>query len=326
MIDDKALLNDWHAVAFSKDLEQEKVLPVRLLGEELVLWRCGNQVMAWEDLCIHRGTRLSMGWIEQNTLVCGYHGWTYNTEGRCVRIPAHPNHPVPPEARVRTFRTEERYGFVWVCMGEQTQDVPPFPEWADPTFQKMHAGPYCFRSSGFRAVENFLDASHFPFVHSYLTGDPGSPDEIQEYEVKVGPEGLKTSEIRMRQNYADIRGQAGWMTVGYTYSVFRPLTAHISKNVGGDDRYCTFMTVTPVEDTESLVRLCVASNVDADITELQFLAREDLIFGQDRMIVESQRPERLPLDWAAELNVPVDKIAVEYRKWLKQLGVKFGAM
>jgi phenylpropionate dioxygenase-like ring-hydroxylating dioxygenase large terminal subunit len=70
----------------------------------------------------------------------------------------------------------------------------------------------------------------------------------------------------------------------------------------------------------------VAINFGADLTEAQIQARQDLIFGQDRRIVESQRPERIPLDLHAELHVRSDKLAVEYRKWLKELGVTIGAM
>src|SRR5262245_39382559 len=326
MVDDEALVNDWHVVAFSTDIPEGNVRSSTLLGEELVLWRCQGAIQAWEDLCIHRGARLSAGWIDSDQLVCGYHGWRYNGEGRCVRIPAHPRLTVPAEACVRTFRVQERYGFVWVRMGPPAADSPRHPTWDDAAFRKRHAGPYHFRASGFRAVENFLDTAHFPFVHSNLTGDPTQPDEIEEYEVEFGPEGLTTTEIQVHQNYADVRGQAGWIKAGYTFSVFRPLTAYISKHVGDGRYFCTFMTAQPVGDTESIVRLCVAFNFGFDVTENQFLAREDLIFGQDRTIVETQRPERLPLDWAAEFHMPADKLSVEYRKWLRQLGVKFGAL
>ena len=59
-----------------------------LLGERLVLWRDGlGTYAAMEDRCCHRSAPLSKGWIDGNTLVCGYHGWSYDTAGACVRIP-----------------------------------------------------------------------------------------------------------------------------------------------------------------------------------------------------------------------------------------------
>ena len=91
MLNDPVLLNDWHVVAYAPDLVEGKPMAARLLEEEIVLWRVGEKIHAWRDLCLHRGTRLSLGKVENETLICPYHGWTYNEEGQCVRFPAHPN-------------------------------------------------------------------------------------------------------------------------------------------------------------------------------------------------------------------------------------------
>ncbi|MFT8885574.1 MAG: Rieske (2Fe-2S) protein, partial [Acetobacter papayae] len=100
---DSALLNDWHVVAYSTDLEQGKLLPVTLMERDLVLWRSASgEVHAWDDLCIHRGARLSKGCIERDTVVCPYHGWRYNDQGSCVLIPAAPNEPPMKKARAIT--------------------------------------------------------------------------------------------------------------------------------------------------------------------------------------------------------------------------------
>lgn len=319
------LFDDWHVVARSADLTEGKVLGARLLGEELVVWRAGGRAMVWQDLCVHRGTRLSMGFVDDDCrLACPYHGWRYDAGGKCVLMPAHPDQPPPTRARVLTYPAQERYGFVWASLGRPAQDPPPFPEWDDANFRKTHAGPYPFRASGFRAVENFVDASHFPFVHGGFNGDPRNPDRIDEYSVEFGPAGLRTSPVRVRQYYADARGVP--TEAAYTYHVFRPLTAYFSKDTGGGNRFCTFLTTTPVDQAECIVWLCVAINFGETLSEGQIQARQDLIFGQDRRIVESQRPERIPLDLHVELHVRSDKLAVEYRKWLKELGVTIGAM
>jgi len=81
MLNDPILLNDWHVVAYSQDIEEGKPVGVRLLDEELVLWRAGETLHAWRDLCLHRGTRLSLGRVENSSLICPYHGWTYTRKG-----------------------------------------------------------------------------------------------------------------------------------------------------------------------------------------------------------------------------------------------------
>lgn len=156
---DEALLNDWHAVAFSKDLAREMLLPVTLLGEELVLWRdASGTPHVWEDLCIHRGARPSKGWITEGAVVCPYHGWRDGPSGKCVLIPVSPDRPPPPKARALTYRAIERYGMIWASLGNPPHDVPRFPEWDDGGFRKFHAGPYEYQANGFRSVENFLPA------------------------------------------------------------------------------------------------------------------------------------------------------------------------
>ena len=76
MIDDPVLVDDWHVVARSDDVPEAGVAGARLLGEDLVVWRQGTEVMAWKDLCVHRGTRLSLGQVTGLGLECAYHGWT----------------------------------------------------------------------------------------------------------------------------------------------------------------------------------------------------------------------------------------------------------
>ena len=87
MINDPILIHDWYPLVRSSDLPEGKVIAGRLLGEDLVLWRVGGQPQAWQDLCIHRGTRLSLGSVEGDLLKCPYHGWSYGNDGRLEHVP-----------------------------------------------------------------------------------------------------------------------------------------------------------------------------------------------------------------------------------------------
>ncbi|MFN3736865.1 Rieske 2Fe-2S domain-containing protein [Hydrogenophaga sp.] len=207
-LDYLALKNQWHVVARAEDLNADKPRPMRLLGEELVLWRDGSgQVHAWKDYCGHRGARLSLGAVIQGELECPYHGWRFDANGRCTRVPAHPDQAPPPSDRL-VFRhhATEHHGLIWVSLGEPGRPLPVFPEWSDGTFRKVFAGPYVYRSNALRAVENFLNASHFPFVHAHLNGDPQAPEALQDYQVVKDEHGLHSSEISVFQPYGDHRG------------------------------------------------------------------------------------------------------------------------
>ena len=72
-----ALRGYWHPVALSEELS-DRPLAVRLLGDRLAVCRLNGEAAAFHDLCIHRGTPISLGWVEGGQLVCAYHGWSYD--------------------------------------------------------------------------------------------------------------------------------------------------------------------------------------------------------------------------------------------------------
>ena len=320
---DPVLLNDWHPVAMSSDLQEASILPARLLGEDLVLWRIHGEAKVWQDLCVHRGTRLSLGSVEGDNLVCAYHGWTYNGEGECVKMPAHPEQEPSPKAKVRGYGCREKYGLVWACLGDGPGKIPKFDEWEDSSFRKIACGPYRYRASGTRAVENFLDVAHLPVLHSGMLGEK-SHAEIEDYEVEVSKGdggGIVARNVKIWQPDPD--GTGVGKNVVYTYKVLRPLTMYLAKDTE-QGRFSIFSTVCPVSEFESVAWFWLAMNYGHDIPEEELRAFQDKITGQDIPVVESQRPERLPLDLQAELHLRSDRVAVAYRKWLRGLGLTFG--
>lgn len=109
---------DWHPVASSGDLPYRHVYQARLLGVELAAWRADDDfVNVWENRCLHRGVRLSIGISDGFELKCQYHGWRYasRTAG-CTYIPAHPSDAVAQTICNRTYPAQERYGLVWTTL------------------------------------------------------------------------------------------------------------------------------------------------------------------------------------------------------------------
>jgi phenylpropionate dioxygenase-like ring-hydroxylating dioxygenase large terminal subunit len=319
VLEDPVLVDDWHVVARSEDVPEGAPVGVRLLDEDVVLWRAGERVLAWCDLCIHRGARLSLGTVQDGTLACAYHGWTYDQDGRCVRFPAHPEQRPPSTARAVVYQAVERYGWVWVSPGSPDHEVAPFAQWDDASFRKVHCGPYRIGASGPRVVENFLDVTHFPFVHQGMLGDPAHP-EVSDYAAEVGPDGVTASDITVWQPDPDGTGRGASVT--YTYRVPRPLTASFVKTSAGP-QFAMYFTVTPVGDRESIAWMYVAMDY-GDQSDEQVRRFQDDIIAQDIPVVESQRPELLPLDLQAELHLRSDRTAIAYRRWLAQLGVSVG--
>lgn len=321
-VDDPVMLNEWFVVGRSSDLGEGGVMPAKLLGTDLVLWRTGGEVMAWRDLCAHRGSRLSLGKVKDGQIVCPYHAWHFDKTGACTLIPAMPKVKPPPRACAETYRAKEDYGFIWVSMGTPARDVPPYPEWTDDSFRKLVVGPYNFNASPFRTIENFTDIPHFPHVHPMINGDPARPDVFEDFEVHRDEDGLQLSPVWVYQPFADHRGVP--VMAEYRYTISRPLTAYFAKDTGEGNKFCMMLTLTPLEENDCLVWLLVGINFGDQVTEEQIIARQDEVFAQDKWIVESQRPQRIPLDLQDELHVRVDKYSVAYRRWLKDLGLTWG--
>lgn len=321
MIDDPVLLHDWHAVLPLQELDEKGVVGARLLGEDIVVWRAGDRVLAWQDLCLHRGTRLSLGEVQRGgQLMCPYHGWTYNADGQCVHMPAHPEQTPSPRARVRQYHACVHFDFVWVCLGEPQFPLPPFLEWEDSSFRRILCGPYHFRAAGPRMVENFLDVAHFPFVHENILGVRERAD-IADYDVTTNAEGVQARDILIYQPNPDGSGEA--KVVNYTYEVYRPLVAYFRKETPGP-RFAILLMVTPQDPLSSLMWMWMVMNHSYETPEEELRAFQDEIALQDLPIVESQRPEMLPLDLQAELHLRSDRTAIAYRRWLNDLGLRYG--
>ncbi|RYX85383.1 MAG: aromatic ring-hydroxylating dioxygenase subunit alpha [Bradyrhizobiaceae bacterium] len=333
---DPVLLNDWHVVGYSSDFVAEKIQPVRLLERDLIGWRSADgEIHVWEDLCIHRGARLSKGWIKNDRVVCPYHGWEYDGGGRCTLMPAAPDEAPMKKARAFPYQAIERYGFVWVCLGEPTGDIPVFPQWDDPSFTKVHSGPYKYAANGFRSIENFIDASHFPFVHAGLNGVMDNPDRLDPYDVFEDDIGLRSSEIKVFQPWGDARGVP--LMAFYTYHTFRPLVAYFSKrtqeadkngNITSDESnlFATFFVCQPVDEKTTIARVCAAMNVNPHPDPKSVRDRADVVFNQDREIVETQRPERIPTQLRYELHHRTDLMGQRYRTWLRAKGITYGVI
>lgn len=324
VVKDPVLFNDWHAVAKADELKSGTAIPVRLLDTNLVLWRGSDmQAHAWEDRCPHRSVQLSAGWVSDNLLVCAYHGLVYNSQGQCVKVPACPDYVPPKQARVQSYQIQERYGLLFVNLGESEADIPPFLEWDDPHYLKFLSGPYYCRSGGYRAIENFLDLAHFPFIHRDILGVPEKA-EVPDYQISIDQNVIRFHDIRIWQ--PDPVGTGEGAEVTYNYWVFRPLTAYLQKVTDADQRLTIFFHLTPVGEEEFLTWMWVAVNYGNanEIDEMRSF--QDHVATQDLENLERHNPKRLPLNLRAEFHTPCDRGSLAYRKWLRKLGVTYGVI
>lgn len=313
----------WHPVAYAGEVS-DKPAAVMLLGEAIVVWRTSDgRPHAMRDLCIHRGTALSLGWVADDCLVCPYHAWRYDAGGACVRIPQSANATIPAKARTPVYRCRERYGLLWVCLGtnEPAYALPEIPELESGAYKVVNTGPFVWQCDASRQVENFTDFGHFPWVHPGLLGDPERPvvpdhtvetrEHVLHYAI-VRPEAPNSDEFPVFANTKTVQPERR-----SRYELHLPYTIVLRLGWGGERGMVYFFASQP-ETRERCRGYCVIGrNYDLDDPDSTLQEFERVIFGQDQRIVESQRPEQVPFDLADELHLKFDAVAVAYRRAMR---------
>lgn len=320
----------WHPVARSADVAPGAVLGVRLLDEDLVLWRDADGALGLaDDLCPHRGTMLSAGGrvTASGTIACPYHAWEFDAAGRCTRIPQLADDVrAVAQVRLATYRTVEHAGLVWACLapdGAERRGVPQVPMVGEPGWW-WHAGvPQHWRCQAPRMVENFLDVAHFGVLHADTFGNP-DVEVVDAYRPVHDEAALAityTFPYLTRDRWSPpVDGRPATRFVAYDYRVELPFASWIKGAGVRDTPYYTYAVAAPVSAQETAIYWVVAFPDELRYTEDELDAGFLGFFEEDRVVVEQQRPEWLPLDLGIELQMPFDRIAVVYRRALLGLG------
>ena len=317
----------WHPVARGVDIAPGEVVPVTLLGEELALWRTpSGELGLVDDLCVHRGTRLSYGTVSSDGCIrCPYHAWEFDGSGACRFIPQLPEGPIPSRARVGAAQVAEQAGLVWACLvgeEEQARPLPQLPEFEHAGWRTYAGEPMFWACQSARQIENFLDIAHFSVVHVDVFGNPDVM-EVAPYTVDRSSDGwsLTTTIDYLGRNpmVPDETGNPSVETIRFDYRVELPFTVALESTMAGSP-YVLLSANQPLTAATCQLFWVVAVPDDSPMPDEAIEVGEQMVFHPDRRVVETQRPERLPLDLSAELHLPFDKLAVAYRRGLVDLG------
>jgi vanillate O-demethylase monooxygenase subunit len=226
----------------------------------------------------------------------------------------------------------EASGLIWVCLEEPRFPLPEFPQGADASYRIIELEAYDWETSAARRIENYVDFAHFAWVHDGILGDRDHP-EVPDHDVR-----REGGELRFAyEDYVepgDIDKNEGLssghdekLVTQLRYRLTIPNTVLLEQTLPGGT-YLLFFAVSPLGP--KLVRnfTLMARDYQLDDPEAgdrRMLEFNELVIGQDRPIVESQRPQELPFDLSAELHIRgVDRVSLEYRKWLVELSHALG--
>lgn len=224
----------------------------------------------------------------------------------------------------RELPTQERYGHVWTTLGSP-RDLFEIPEFAQPERRLITCGAVKVHTSAPRIVENFLDLSHFPYVHTDILGaEPNTEVESYRVEFKEDCDEVWAYDCQFHQPRAAASANEG-ILARYQYRVATPFVVMLYKccPIRPEENDVLGLFIQPIEedvcDVHSFVLVFDETNDDVDLLHFQ-----QTIFLQDRSILENQIPKRLPLKPGSEIPIKADATSMAYRRWLRKSGLRFG--
>jgi phenylpropionate dioxygenase-like ring-hydroxylating dioxygenase large terminal subunit len=333
------LRNCWYVAAWSEEVTRAPLARI-FLGFPVMLYRTGSgEAVALEDRCCHRNLPLSMGTIEGDDVRCDYHGLKFAPSGACIEIPGQPQ--IPPEARVARYPLIERWGLLWIWMGDAAKaDEAWLPQWhyiAEPGWAVIKgndARPMPMKCSWELNNDNLLDLSHVAYVHPKTLGGHGT--DIFPVTTERLPRSVRM--IRWMPNldpiplWAKYIGNIGkvdrWQVTEAELPShcmvdvgFAPAgTTAIDKGRETAPRMRVMLTATPeTENTSFLFYVQIRNWGLEDEAFTKRFARDSRgIFDEDVVIMEAQQRVAETMPQAATINIRSDAPHLAMRKLVQQ--------
>ncbi|WP_323985774.1 aromatic ring-hydroxylating dioxygenase subunit alpha [Pseudomonas canadensis] len=332
--------NTWY-VACTPDEIAQKPLGRQICGEKMVFYRGSEgSVVAIEDFCPHRGAPLSLGYVENGNLVCGYHGLVMGADGKTVEMPGQRVRGFPCN---KTFAAVERYGFIWVWPGDQAQADPALIhhlEWAVSDQWAYGGGLFDIQCDYRLMIDNLMDLTHETYVHASSIGQK-EIDEAPPVTTVDGDEVVTARHMenimappfwRMAlrgNNLADDVPVDRWQICRFTppsHVLIEVGVAHAGKggyNAAPEHKASSIVVdfITPQTETSIWYFWGMARNFNPHDEALTASIREGQgkIFSEDLEMLERQQQNLLSHPQRNLLKLNIDAGGVQSRKILERL-------
>lgn len=324
------LINNWYVLALSEEVGTEPV-GVRALSQDFVLFRDEHgKARCLSNVCVHKGGSLCRGEVVEGTVQCPYHGWRYNGDGECVEIPSlGPEGRIPKRARVDSYPTDERWGWIWVFLGDKPEaERPPlpnfFPEYDNNDGEwRFNRGKAQFHCNWVRAIENGVDRTHALWVHT----DFGSPERKVPLPYEVVDDNNRLyvkSDVKVLDKRGTWRdefpeGRDGTERQNEVQIYVPAPSIRIQMHMQPPKSMIIVTAYTPIEEDLTQLTFIQARNFLTDEKyDEDSLNRVYFVIGEDAAVLNHLKPARVPPTLADELLLENDKHGVMFRKRVKE--------
>jgi len=326
------LINQWYVLANSDEVCGEPIR-VHALGQDFVLFRdAADGVHCLSDICVHKGASLSCGKVVENAVVCPYHGWQFDGNGTCIKIPSLvEGKKIPKRARIDSYPVKEKWGWIWAFLGDASeQERPPLPDFFPEFEQQTGAWRFArgrahFDCNWVRAVENGVDRAHAVFVHADF-GNPESP-EVEDYEIEDSDNRIYGS-----GSGAPLNKRGVWRDAipderddrEVEVQIFVPAPCiRIQMHMQATMSQIIVTAYTPIEEGRTQLNFIQARNFLTDEKyDEDSLKRVYFVIEEDANILKHLKPTRIPPSLADELLLSSDHHGTVFRQKVKEMEEK----
>ena len=317
--------NQWYVVLESKEVGGKPVGVTRM-GEKLVFWRdSSGAVCCAVDRCPHRGIQLSLGVIHDDHLQCPFHGFEYDSSGKCVHIPANGRGGrIPGSLKLKNYPTYEDQEFIWIWWGEdppENLEPPQFFKNIDESFvYASSTDPWKAHYS--RAIENQLDVVHLPFIHHNTIGR-GNRTVVDGPLVRWQGEVMLCTYVFNREDDGTPPRKPAEIDISEARSVHLELILpNLWQNYISQDVRIVVAFV-PVDEEHTLFYLrfyqkFLSVPLLRNLVAWAAMPFNRRVLHQDRRVVETQQPQPSGLR-IGEKMIQGDRPIVEYRRRREEL-------
>ena len=299
----------WHPVAATAELLQRPTKAVRLLGEDLVLYRTpSGEYGTTAQRCPHRAMDMLYGIPEQEGLRCAYHGWLFNFEGQCVEQPAEPpNSRFKDKVRIAAYPAQELGGLIWTYLGPAP--VPLLPRWDLLVWDNVEReiSTTILPCNWLQCVDNGLDQTHVEWLHgyygSYAAHQAGRPwqEMDQGHHYRIGFDRFDYGIIKRRATNNSSEKNEAW-SMGHPMV----LPGMLRVGAGGSQGQHVFLIRVPIDDENTWHIRYRVQVPDPGVTVPQpdVVPWETFpIYGDDGRILDDTVPAQDILAWIGQGSI-----------------------
>jgi phenylpropionate dioxygenase-like ring-hydroxylating dioxygenase large terminal subunit len=323
-------INFWYPAEECRNVTNTP-LKVQMLGLKFVLWRDEQgRAHCISNTCTHRGGSLGDGKIVGNCVQCPYHGWLFNGDGDCERIPSlGPLKKIPERSRIDAYPVEERYGLVFVFLGDlpeaERPTILPIPEYGQEGWRTLTMR-YRWKANYVRLVENQSDPSHVEYVHSGMgLGGQDASYRVPKFNIEETEWGAGAmTEFQTPGSPDAVVGEVVGKGPSDAGSGFHGISMTWTRiHFNAKDGMNMYLYACPHDELDLEIFLVNQRNCRLDPElDKNFIERMGVAIDEDRTVIEKLEPAIPSKEAIGEFIIPADDILMVYRQRLGEWQAK----